>query len=320
MTQPSEMNRGIVLANLLPGQYHFSENGDITINVSNKPLNSNVFTTIFDDISIFDERPTLSHDNSGNTILINDGTLVTNVTNSGIIILSNDGTIITNNVDISGNSNIVFRSNMFIIGGKENDRLYGGDDNDFLFGADGADKLYGDVGNDTLYGGQGDDFIFGGDGNDTLYGENGLDKLYGGDGNDVLYSGLGRGYLFGEGGNDTLIGSGADRYYGGGDADIFVFENLSSYTGTYGNIYDYSESDGDKIDISDLLVGFDSLTDDINDFVWFTEYKGDALLRVDADGTNDTISQTIVARLHNETTYNDLNDVQVLINNGALIV
>lgn len=216
-----------------------------------------------------------------------------------------------------------------LYGGAGNDELYGnngddrvnGDDgDDVLHGGNGLDRLYGDGGVDILYGGEGDDYLFGGDGNDVLYGENGFDKLYGGSGDDILHGSVERGYFYGEDGNDTLIGSGADRYYGGADADTFVFENMSSYAGTYGNVYDFSESEGDKIDISDLLGGYNSLTDDINDFAWFTEYQGDALLRVDADGANSAVSQTIVARLHNETTYDDLNDVQVLINNGTLIV
>ncbi|MFN3580932.1 MAG: type I secretion C-terminal target domain-containing protein, partial [Pseudomonas sp.] len=95
-----------------------------------------------------------------------------------------------------------------------------------LTATDTKNYLLGTDRSETLTGTSGDDIIFGGSGNDILIG---------GDGDDILIGGLG---------NDTLTG--------GNGADTFVWQ-----AGDLGNnvITDFNLSQGDRIDISDLLQG-----------------------------------------------------------------
>ncbi|WP_254503876.1 tandem-95 repeat protein, partial [Pseudomonas triclosanedens] len=88
----------------------------------------------------------------------------------------------------------------------------------------------------------GNDILNGGDGNDILYGQGGNDILIGGDGNDILFGGTGNDQLIGGKGNDILTG--------GAGADTFNWK-----AGDTGNdtVTDFKYSEGDRIDISDLL-------------------------------------------------------------------
>ncbi|HEY1026178.1 MAG TPA: tandem-95 repeat protein, partial [Pseudomonas sp.] len=86
---------------------------------------------------------------------------------------------------------------------------------------------------DLINGSKYSDILNGGNGHDVLYGNAGHDLLNGGDGNDLLIGGLG---------NDTLTG--------GAGADTFMWK-----AGDFGNdvIKDFNATEGDRIDISDLL-------------------------------------------------------------------
>ncbi|MDN6859271.1 Ig-like domain-containing protein, partial [Pseudomonas sp. CAN2814] len=88
----------------------------------------------------------------------------------------------------------------------------------------------------------GSDHLYGGDGNDILYGQGGNDFLFGENGNDILIGGTGDDQLTGGKGNDILTG--------GAGADLFIWK-----AGDVGNdiITDFKASEGDRIDISDLL-------------------------------------------------------------------
>jgi len=82
------------------------------------------------------------------------------------------------------------------------------------------------------------------DGADTLIGNAGDDILFGQGGNDKLYGGAG---------NDILVGGkGDDILSGGAGADTFVW-----LKGDTGNdvITDFKHTEGDKLDLSDLLQG-----------------------------------------------------------------
>ena len=76
----------------------------------------------------------------------------------------------------------------------------------------------------------------GGNGNDTLRGKNGNDALYGGNGNDILNGGLG---------SNTLDG--------GAGADTFKITSGSTVTD---RILDYSSSEGDVLDISNIMSNY----------------------------------------------------------------
>ncbi|PCJ47382.1 MAG: hypothetical protein COA74_11720 [Gammaproteobacteria bacterium] len=190
-----------------------------------------------------------------------------------------------------------------ISGGDGDDELHGGTENDVINGDDGADDLYGDTGDDFLYGGAGGDFIDGGDGNDKLYGEAGTDVLIGGAGTDTLYGGDD---------NDILIGgTGTDFLYGQGGADTFKLDLTS-----IDRLSDFDASEGDTIDIADLLIGYDSATDDINDFVTLV-YRNAARtdIRVNDDGLGTDLPYVgiVFSDLTGET-------VNTLVASGTLIV
>ncbi|CAI8755664.1 serralysin [Pseudomonas chlororaphis] len=117
-------------------------------------------------------------------------------------------------------------------------------------------------GNDTLLGGAGNDIIFGQGGNDLLDGGKGNDILLGGTGNDTLIGGTG---------NDILIG--------GSGADTFVWK-----AGDTGNdvIKDFKASEGDRIDLRDLLQGESAST--IDNFLKITTVDGTSTLQVSSEG------------------------------------
>ncbi|MGE6276790.1 VCBS domain-containing protein, partial [Aeromonas media] len=130
------------------------------------------------------------------------------------------------------------------------------DKGDTLYGGDGNDILFGQGGDDFLYGGAGNDILFGGAGNDTLYGESGNDTLYGGSGNDTLLGGIGDDTLSGGLGNDILVGGlGNDILKGDAGSDTFIWLKGDTEVGKVAKDYivDFSKSEEDKLDLSDLL-------------------------------------------------------------------
>ncbi|MBV1889115.1 MAG: type I secretion C-terminal target domain-containing protein, partial [Proteobacteria bacterium] len=129
--------------------------------------------------------------------------------------------------------------------------------------------------------------------NETLFGRDGADTLYGHDGDDVLYG-----------------GAGVDMLYGQSGADTFVFDDTASSD----NVQDFNLAEGDKFDVSDLLSGYDPLTDAISDFVHITESGSNSYLSVDADGGADNFIQ--VAYLYNAT---GITDEEALETSGNLI-
>ncbi|MGE6171439.1 VCBS domain-containing protein, partial [Aeromonas media] len=138
----------------------------------------------------------------------------------------------------------------------EFDQSSANDKSDTLYGGDGNDILFGQGGDDFLYGGAGNDILFGGSGNDTLYGESGNDILSGGSGNDTLYGGTGNDVLSGGLGNDILVGGlGNDILKGDAGSDTFTWLKGDTEAGKVAKDYivDFSKSEGDKLDLSDLL-------------------------------------------------------------------
>jgi len=101
-------------------------------------------------------------------------------------------------------------------------------------------------------------------------------------------------------------------FYGTQDADLFLFENIGEAGAALLNDFNLNE---DAVDLSNVILGFDPLTDSINDFVFATENNGDTLLQIDADGTPGGAREN-VARL-DEITGQTLDD---LVQNGNLIV
>ncbi|MFC0442530.1 type I secretion C-terminal target domain-containing protein, partial [Aeromonas media] len=138
----------------------------------------------------------------------------------------------------------------------EFDQSSANDKGDTLYGGDGNDILFGQGGDDFLFGGAGNDILFGGAGNDTLYGESGNDTLYGGSGNDTLLGGIGDDTLSGGLGNDILVGGlGNDILKGDAGSDTFIWLKGDTEVGKVAKDYivDFSKSEEDKLDLSDLL-------------------------------------------------------------------
>jgi Ca2+-binding RTX toxin-like protein len=104
-------------------------------------------------------------------------------------------------------------------------------------------------GNNLVFSGPGDDVVWIALGKGTVYAGEGIDRVYGGSDRDDLY---------GDENNDTLIGgAGPDNLYGGRDADIFRFlaTDLAhpSQVPLPDTIHDYRRTEGDRIDVSDIV-------------------------------------------------------------------
>ena len=80
------------------------------------------------------------------------------------------------------------------------------------------------------------------------------------------------------------------------------------------DVHDFSLAEGDKLDISDVLVGYDELTDMISDFVQVTDDGTHSTLYIDVDGGADNFVQ--VANMFNVT---GLTDEDALETSGNLI-
>ncbi len=122
--------------------------------------------------------------------------------------------------------------------------------------------------------------------------------------------------IYGMAGNDILNGGeGADLLWGGVGADTFMFDTTS-----YQNIdvvKDFSVSQGDEIDISNLLTEYDSLTEALADFVQMNDSGANSTLSIDRDGLGGAYGFTQVATIEGVT---GLTDEQALINSGNLII
>ncbi len=130
-------------------------------------------------------------------------------------------------------------------------------------------------------------------------------------GNDIIIGTDARDLLIGFAGDDKLFGGlGEDTLYGGSGNDIFAFA-LDSAFGGIDTVRDFGA--GDRIDVSDLLSGYDADNDNLADFV-STETQGDDLLvLVDVDGQGAGEAQ-IIAVLENTS---DL-DVNAIITQTAI--
>jgi len=167
----------------------------------------------------------------------------------------------------TGAVNLTLNTTSGITGTSGDDSITGTTGDDTIHGLAGNDNLDGDAGNDTIYGGDGNDTIIGRDGNDILYGGDGDDTFWGNDGDDTLYGGLG-----------------ADNLKGSAGVDKFVYQSMAEAGDT---IQDFNVGAGEAIDISDVLIGYDPLSDVITDFVQITDDGTDSTLAVDADGGAD---------------------------------
>ncbi len=180
------------------------------------------------------------------------------------------------------------------------------------------------------------DVIDGTTGDDRMYGYAGDDVINAGNGNDLLRGGAGNDVLNGGSGNDVLIGgAGNDRLTGGAGIDIFRWE-VEGTDGTGGNgrdtITDFRVgADGDKLDVSRLLIGYFKdidgpahtvngvpridAGDTIGDYLSVTHSGGDTVISIDRDGSGTRYSSETLMTLSNVTT-----DLATLLMNQQLLV
>lgn len=143
--------------------------------------------------------------------------------------------------------------------------------------------------------------ITGNSGANSILGDAGADTLQGNAGNDFLYG-----------------QAGADLLTGGLGADTFVFESATAFAlGSADRVTDFNRSQGDALDISDLLTGFDPINDAVTSFVRITTVGANSVVAVDADGAANGVSFVNIATLANVT---GLTDETLLFNNNHLIM
>lgn len=185
----------------------------------------------------------------------------------------------------------------FIYGSEADNMIWGMAGNDVLQGMGGADIIDGGAGSDYASYSRSDEGVninlktninTGGDAEgDVLISINGIKgSVY----DDVIVGDDIGNKLYGDKGDDLIYGgAGTDTLYGEEGADTFVFGAEDTF-GFVDTIKDFSVAEGDKIDISDLLEGYDPLSDAISDFVQFTgvgstgKHSG---IFVDTDGGGD---------------------------------
>ena len=125
-------------------------------------------------------------------------------------------------------------------------------------------------------------------------------------GNDVIHGGAGDDFIFAQEGNDIITGGlGNDTIYGGGGADLFVFESILD---GIDHIADFSSSQGDMLDFSSLLTGYDPLQNTIDDFVFATQSNGNTTISIDMTGSGNIATAQDFAILDNVANF-DLNSV-----------
>ena len=96
--------------------------------------------------------------------------------------------------------------------------------------------------------------------------------------------------IYGDASANVITGTSATDYlYGGGGDDTFLFDALNAFD-QVDVIADFNTGDNDALDVSDLLSGYDPLTDLITDFVQITDNGVDSLIAVDADGGGDNFA------------------------------
>lgn len=142
--------------------------------------------------------------------------------------------------------------------------------NNFIAGEDGTSNV--------ITGGSAKDLIFGGSQNDTLSGGAGNDLIQGGAGDDILMGGLG---------NDVLRG--------GSGADTFKFGAGHIGAANLDSILDFSNAEGDKIDISGLLdsiAGVQADGSNINSYVHLAQSGNNVVVQVDTTGTGNFSGNT----------------------------
>ncbi len=124
--------------------------------------------------------------------------------------------------------------------------------------------------------------------------------------------------LDGGNGDDILIGgTGLDIMTGGAGADQFVFQQID---GSTDEITDFDLGEGDALNITDVLEGFDA-GDDLNDFIQLVTNGDDTEVQINADGAGDDFETVAILKDTNVgLSINDLVSGGNLITDQSIIV
>lgn len=177
----------------------------------------------------------------------------------------------------------------------------------------GNDVITGSLSDDTLRGFLGRDTLLGGGGNDTLIGDDGSDRVVGGTGDDNVFGGFGNDRLFGGAGNDVIVGgagrdvigggAGSDSMTGGGQADTFEFRSFGQLKGDdIDRITDFSQTDGDRIDVS--LIDADGATAG-NQAFRFVDQTGEVVITALPLAGDLVVTSTMTADTYEVSLYID---------------
>jgi hypothetical protein len=142
---------------------------------------------------------------------------------------------------------------------------------------------------------------------DKLIGGTGTDFLNGGTGNDNITCGSGTQYVYGGGGTDNVTAG------TGTGIDTFIFKAATAYTGLE-TINSYATQD--RIELADLLQGFNPITSDIGQFVQIKQMGTSDFLGVDAQGPANPNHFIEIAKFAHVTGL----DVHVMYAQGHLLV
>jgi len=252
--------------------------------------------------------------------------------------------------DLNGTGN---GQNNIITGNDGNNILNGAWGSDLLIGGAGNDTFMDDQGLDEMRGGLGDDVYYidntkdkavenKDEGYDLVYtsvdyqlrhssqftedlvlqgtddidgtGNGQVNVIKGNDGDNVLNGAYGDDILIGGAGDDVFMDDqGADTMTGGLGADRFSIVMYEA--NKVDTITDFSQAEGDILDIAAILSGYDALSDALADFVEIVDNGADTTIRVDVDGGANQFVD--VANLQGTVLSDDLN---TLVQNGTLIV
>jgi Ca2+-binding RTX toxin-like protein len=293
----------------------------------------NLLGSIYNDILTGDANANLLDGGSGNDTLNGGLGNDTLIGNSGVDTISYAGTAsaVTVSLAITTAQNTIGAGTDTIL---SSENLIGSSFNDTLTGDGNVNTIEGGLGNDILNGGAGLDTVSYasstvgvtvnlslttaqntiGAGTDTL---SNFENIFASAFNDTLTGNSSANAINGGAGNDVIIGGlGADILTGGLGADTFRFLS-TGLDATFDRVTDFSTAQGDKIDLKNLLVGYDAVTKAITDFVEFTTVGANTVVKVDRDGTGTTYGWQQVAQLDNVT---GLTDEAALRTNGNLIV
>ena len=150
------------------------------------------------------------------------------------------------------------------------------------------------------------------------------DLIEGGTGSDALLGGAGDDVLHGNNGGDLLIGgSGDDQLQGDLGADTFAWhlgDQGTTASPAIDTAADFSTSEGDTLDLSDLLQGESSGS--LEQYLHFEQQGTDTVVHISHNGdlANSGADQLIVLEGMDFSSHaDDASIIQTLLNNGNLI-